>query len=51
MAVVRVSEEEIELMLLALGDFKRFTLQEYDADSKSSIAKEVDALIRKLRDA
>lgn len=51
MPAVHLTEDEAELAILALEEFKRHSLGEYDSESRAEIAEQLRSAIAKLRDA
>lgn len=51
MIAVKLSDDELDLAILALDYFRREHLADYDEEDRAQIAKELAALTRKLRDA
>lgn len=51
MVTVRFTEDEAELVILALDDFRRHGLQDYDDDMRSEISAQLKSAATKVRDA
>ena len=49
--LVRLTEEEAELLLLAVDNFRRTRLHEYDDESRPGIGRELTTIAKKLREA
>lgn len=48
---VRLTDDEIDLLLLACNDFRKHTLPQYDEEDRRKISEELRMLQRKLRQA
>ena len=51
MPTIRLTEDEAELTILALEEFKREKLADYDPDDRPKIIAELASATKKLRDA